>query len=363
VTVEDNRLGKAEEICGHERKLRILAVGFLPPPLGGVSVSFKVFCDIVSKRDDVRLTVINVSGMNQRKRLLQESSGLLVRLWHNIKRTDVVTLHCSTEQVATLASAIWILCRLQRKSFVLRMGAGLDHREYGVISGRVAEFVSRRVELFLVQTQRLLEACRRRGYSQVDWYPTSRVAGRPKVSRPKCQRFVFVGHVRLSKGVEELIEAAEGLSESAHVDVYGQCYDGLDESTFASCHRICYRGVLDFGKVIDVLREYDAFVLPSKASTEGYPGAILEALSVGLPVISTTVGGIPEIVDRRCGILVEPGDVETLAEAMNELVDDEALYHRLCKGALAVGDRFSAERWADWFVGQCCELKDSKLGR
>ncbi len=159
------------------RKLRILAIGFIPPPLGGISVSFKIFCDIVSRRDDVGLMVINVSGMNQRNQLFRESLGLVVRLWRNIAKSDVVTLYCSTEQVPSLAVATWFFCRLLRKSFILRMGAGLDHRELGPIVGRMAEFVAKRVDLFLVQTKILLKACRLRGFTQVDWYPTSRLAG------------------------------------------------------------------------------------------------------------------------------------------------------------------------------------------
>lgn len=338
------------------RKLRILAIGFLPPPLGGISVSFKIFCDIVSGRDDVDLMVINVSGMNQRNELFRESLGLLARLWRNIAKSDVVTLYCSTEQVPSLAVATWIFCRLLRKSFILRMGAGLDHRELGPIAGRVAEFVAKRVDLFLVQTKLLLETCRLRGFTQVDWYPTSRLAGLPMASRAKCRQFVFIGHVRPSKGVEELIAAAERLPKSASVDVYGPFFDGMDASIFEGRKRIFYKGILDSDKVVGTMREYDAFVLPSKTFTEGYPGAILEALSVGIPVISTTVGGIPEILNEKCSILVEPGDKRALADAMHRLVKNEDLYRELCHGALDVRDRFSAKYWADWLVNQCAIL-------
>ena len=347
---------RMQKLGSRRQKLSILAVGFLPPPLGGISVSFKIFCDIVSKRDDVNLMVINVSGMNQRNELFRESLGLLSRLWRNIAKSDVVTLHCSTEQVPTLAVATWIFCRLLRKSFILRMGAGLDHRELGPLLGRLAEFVVKRVDLFLVQTKLLIETCRLRGVTQVDWHPTSRPAGLPMARRAKCRRFVFIGQVRLSKGVEELIAAAERLPKSAIVDVYGPFFDGMDVNIFEGRKRIFYKGVLDPDKVVGTMREYDAFVLPSKHIGEGYPGAVLEALSVSMPVISTTMGGIPEILDEKCSILVEPGNTEALADAMHRLVNNEDLYHELCRGALEARDRFSAEFWADWLVNQCARL-------
>jgi glycosyltransferase involved in cell wall biosynthesis len=172
----------------------------------------------------------------------------------------------------------------------------------------------------------------------------------------ECRRFVYVGQVRPSKGVLELISAAEKLPGDAILDVYGPFFDGLDNTLFGPGVRARYKGVLDSDKVVPTLKEYDVFVLPSKASSEGYPGAILEAFSVGLPVIATTVGGIPEIVDERCGILVEPGDVEALIGAMCRLVADRSTYRALCKGARTARERFSSEHWNKWLVRECLQL-------
>ena len=62
--------------------------------------------------------------------------------------------------------------------------------------------------------------------------------------------------------------------------------------------------------------------------------AILEAMSWGLPVISTHVGGIPEVViSNQHGILVEPGDIPKLTEAMQTLLDNEDLRINLGKSA------------------------------
>jgi glycosyltransferase involved in cell wall biosynthesis len=66
------------------------------------------------------------------------------------------------------------------------------------------------------------------------------------------------------------------------------------------------------------------FVLPSY--NEGLPMAILEAMSWGLPIISTPVGGIPEVViPDRHGFLVTPGDIEGLTAAIERAIDDEPL--------------------------------------
>ncbi len=76
------------------------------------------------------------------------------------------------------------------------------------------------------------------------------------------------------------------------------------------------------------LNEADVFVLPSYL--EGQPIAIIEAMASGVPVIGTTIGAVPQLVrDGVDGRVVEPGDVEALAAALEQLVTDPALRARM----------------------------------
>jgi glycogen synthase len=68
------------------------------------------------------------------------------------------------------------------------------------------------------------------------------------------------------------------------------------------------------------MNSLDVFVLPSFA--EGTPKSIIEAMAHGIPVIATTVGGIPDILDGESGILVPPGDAQALAAAMHVLMSN-----------------------------------------
>ncbi|HYO98992.1 MAG TPA: glycosyltransferase family 4 protein [Pyrinomonadaceae bacterium] len=79
------------------------------------------------------------------------------------------------------------------------------------------------------------------------------------------------------------------------------------------------------------MRSLNVFVLPSL--TEGTPNSIMEAMAYGLPVISTTVGGIPDVVTAETGILVPPQDTEALAGAMLRLANDTALRARMGEAA------------------------------
>ncbi len=82
----------------------------------------------------------------------------------------------------------------------------------------------------------------------------------------------------------------------------------------------------------ELLATADAFILPSY--NEGLPMSMLEAMAWGLPAIVTPVGGIPEVVrHHRNGLLVEPGNLPQLIQAMHQLINDEAL--RLALGRAA----------------------------
>lgn len=75
----------------------------------------------------------------------------------------------------------------------------------------------------------------------------------------------------------------------------------------------------------------DAFVLPT--FHEGYGMALAEALARGLPVVATSAGAVPDTVPPDAGLLVPPGDVDALRDALAGVLDDAALRARLAAGA------------------------------
>lgn len=95
-----------------------------------------------------------------------------------------------------------------------------------------------------------------------------------------------------------------------------------------------------------LLSAFDVFALSSR--TEGLPLVLLEAMSTGLPVVSTAVGGIPDLItDGETGLLVPPRDVAKLAAALETLRHDRAVAGRVGEaGRRRVLDRYSAQRMA-----------------
>ena len=108
-------------------------------------------------------------------------------------------------------------------------------------------------------------------------------------------------------------------------------------------HSLRLPGWVDGSKKDDLLRDSDVFVLPSYG--EALPLGVLEAMACGVPVVATSVGGIPDVIeDRVNGLLVAPGQPEALAGAMVAMLTDDALRSRLREAARGdVRKRFSTE--------------------
>jgi len=110
------------------------------------------------------------------------------------------------------------------------------------------------------------------------------------------------------------------------------------------------RNVLFLGSRKDIpelLSCCDLSIHPSES--EGLPNALLEAMAAGLPVIATSVGGVPEVVLSEVhGLLVPPGDPDSLSAAILRVLKDEGLGRRLARaGRQRVIERFGFERLID----------------
>ena len=97
--------------------------------------------------------------------------------------------------------------------------------------------------------------------------------------------------------------------------------------------------------ILEVLKAYDVFVLPSIA--EGLPGALLEAMATGIPVIASRVGGVPEILnDPSLGIMVSPFSMDELVSAMERLRSMDEMSRNMMGEALRkrVLEEFTKEK-------------------
>lgn len=145
-----------------------------------------------------------------------------------------------------------------------------------------------------------------------------------KVEHKTCN-FTFMGELSERKGIKDLIHAfAKSENENARLLVAG---NGNFNSLAALCNelnitdKVEFLGWINKDQKLDLLARTDVVVLPSYA--EGLPMSILEAMSVGLPVITTPVGAVEDaITHNEHGLLVQPGNIEQITAALSELAQN-----------------------------------------
>ena len=159
------------------------------------------------------------------------------------------------------------------------------------------------------------------------FHPQDRLAARTKLGIARdAEGVVYIGRMDLKKGLRELVEAAARLHRSRpklQVYLIGEGADRpLVESAIQANHAAEYVHAMPectFDDVAVWMTAADLVTLPSYM--EGCPNVVLEALACGRPVVATNVGGVPEIMNENCGLLVPPRDAQALATALAKALD------------------------------------------
>lgn len=120
--------------------------------------------------------------------------------------------------------------------------------------------------------------------------------------------------------------------------------------------RVRFLGHVSRAELVAEYRRCTLFCLPSRQ--EGFGIVYLEAMAAGKPIVACRASAVPEIVDDRSGLLVQPGDAPALAGAICRLLDDPALRDRLGAGGHAAVRRYDAPLVARQFLAIAEEARD-----
>ncbi|MCZ6799281.1 MAG: glycosyltransferase [Nitrospirae bacterium] len=182
--------------------------------------------------------------------------------------------------------------------------------------------------------------------------------------------FLSVARLIEQKGLDYLLKACKILDEQGY-SLRCEIIGGTEEPLFMNYnirlkilwhklglqHCVWFKGDLPFSEILPKYQQAHIFVLPSVITHDGnrdiIPNVLLEAMAMKLPVISTPITGIPEIVeDGVSGLLVPPRDALALAEAMIRLLEDGELRRRLGEhGRARVEDRFDIRKNVQQYRG------------
>jgi glycosyltransferase involved in cell wall biosynthesis len=174
---------------------------------------------------------------------------------------------------------------------------------------------------------------------------------RPFREKPETFEVICVGRLVPAKGQHILLAAVHRLVQEGrrlHLRVVG---DGPDRASLEEMvnrnglrDRVIFEGAVNQDRIRNMYMQADAFVLVSFA--EGIPVVLMEAMAMEIPCVTTFITGIPELIrDGIDGLLVPPSDVEAVADAIGELMDDMVLRRELGQqGRARVMDKYDLQR-------------------
>lgn len=144
-------------------------------------------------------------------------------------------------------------------------------------------------------------------------------------------RLVSVGRLIWEKGHIYALRALKVLVDQgrqAHLSIIGEGAEREHITYWIKrldlVDHVSLLGLMNEQQIRDQLRMCDAYLQPSLS--EGLPGSVVEAAAMGLPIVATSIGGFPEIIENgRSGLLVSPGEYLELAAAIARLMDDATL--------------------------------------
>ena len=158
----------------------------------------------------------------------------------------------------------------------------------------------------------------------------------------------YIGRIYRAKGVFLLLEAFKKVKAENVKLVYIGDGPHLDDLIRKAKKLNLKKRVLFTGyrtDIPEILGSLDIVVIPSYS--DGFCLSIAEAMASGKPVVATRIGGIPELVGEA-GILINPGSVDTLAEAITILVDDKELRFKMgLEGRRRIKERYTTRRMVD----------------
>jgi glycosyltransferase involved in cell wall biosynthesis len=383
--------GAARAALGARPRPRLLVIGPLPPPLGGV----QLVIDMQRRSrlaQDFELDVVDTSKRQLRWAVenptwktpvyFVRDFSRLVRALARL-RPDVALVHAAPS-LSFLRDWMFMLAARLAGAQVICHYHGTLHTRFpsgetrsGRLIGRFLMSAAHRVIVLGPTYQR--EMGKAWGRDDVAWAPNMADIGlfrnmpadtpAPWLARDD-KAVLFVGRLSASKGIYDLFDAIPRVLER-HPDtkfvLVGVAERAALEPVIRAeaerrgiAPRITFLGSLEGREKAAAFVTSKLIVVPSWS--EAFPLVIPEAMAAGLPVIATTVGAIPDFVkDGEDGFLIAPKNPRMLAESICRLLDDEGLRQRISN---RVRERAPREFSIEIGCGKVAELaKDLLAGR
>jgi glycosyltransferase involved in cell wall biosynthesis len=188
-----------------------------------------------------------------------------------------------------------------------------------------------------------------------------------KITQPDQITILHVGRMERVKGIEVLLQAVPVVLQTCPKAQFIFAGDGSVEYTAAlkkqlanfdlEDDQIIFTGVISQDQLIGLYQEADIAVVPS-LNYESFSYTVAQAMACALPVVASCIGGIPETVgNENAAILIKPGDVQCLANALITLCQNKELRKEMGKnGRSRAEEYFSADKVGEKIIKSYAQI-------
>lgn len=305
--------------------------------VGGIVILFEDLVE-ASNADDF---IFDTNGKNYKSNFYL-IWAFVRKCWFASKNHYKIALHGTAKDFIYLGAILFLFKIIFGLNYHTRKFAGnFDH--YYLNLNPILKFIVRQ---FLVhsehnffETHGLVKSFKDIN-PNTSWFPNYRSHSEFRSPSKFLGRFIYLGHVSKEKGIDILLDLVSRLRVGWTIDIYGPLVDYKFPDLPVN-GAIQYKGILDSGEVQKTLSEYNCLLFPSVRSAEGYPGVLIEAFSVAVPVIATNLPSLREMIDGENGVLTELGNVNAIAAAMIMIADN---YEHYRVHALACFDSYDKRK-------------------
>lgn len=336
--------------------VRITLVSQLPPPVHGVTIITRTLIRTLETQGvDVQFVDRRFSRSVAEVGVFQvRKIGALFSFWFRltlnllIRRPDAIVLFGTNREFSLLSDVgVALLSRVLRITLVNYVHS-VGYRRLSARRG-FAQLVA-----FVLRTPALTVCLGDKLASDITpWIHSDSIRVIPNATAhaaivtPLKAQFLFLSNLIQEKGVDDFVEAAIRLCRldpDVGFVVAGSVVDPDEQAERANQvllagfqDRIRFVGSVGGADKSLLMAESTALIFPSQYALEAQPLTIIEAMSLGLPVVAYDIGGVGDLVrERESGFLLAPGDVDGLVERAKLILDDGALRAKLERGSRAL---------------------------
>ncbi|MEE9412099.1 MAG: glycosyltransferase family 4 protein [Methylococcales bacterium] len=305
---------------------------------GGISSVVKDYQDFgIFQRLGINYYATHTDGTKLEKLLFFVSRFFLIL--YKIRSYKILHFHTATGWSYIRLSTIFLLAKAFRKKTIWHIHTGELHTYYAdscTLEKYIISYVLRNADVVIAlsfNSKKMIEDVEPRSSIQIllntvnvnDYEVKNREIHDPV-------NVLLLGRLEYRKGIHVILKAIKILADknisfvlAGDGDIEGT-RKFVKENSFETI--VTVPGWISGDQKLALLKEADIYILPSYQ--EGLPISILEAMSAGLPIISTPVGGIPDaVIDGENGYLIGPGDSEALASKILLLSKDLNTWKKL----------------------------------